>query len=430
MSRFALRDLFGCLDADDPGNKELVGTGRYPTYGTVSGGTGFERARGTFAQDGSLMAPSVQEWTWMYAPELLSFLGHHPQERSKRIDDMNGLIEEGVVVVSLVKGGNKELEKRIEMAQAIPKDAGYTYDPIKCSLRYEATTCFLGCVRILDARVLSELEKTGYWSRHDIAEWGPTDAIALHYANDKFGPAPSQPMLEFIRAKFLDLWNTEFETVNSPPPEMLSRVVMWYNNKLMEIKEETERPFAELFSSRDDTDIAQLLTASCLDRLSASREVGDRSPVERLVYSEQDVSLAKAWLEGRFAHLRGSFDEQVTKAEAEDGDKAALMLRSFIRHLEESSEADTMVEFHSRDLIEHFVKSGSGGESTARRHLRNLKKRRIVVPDRRSSGNYHIDDSFLESMGYRIHAPVAAPEHEPDERDYIDDLDREQEWEA
>lgn len=405
-SKYFLLEIAGCLDlVDAPDLSVFQEDG--PKIVTLGGGTSFERVRGTFGAGGDIMEPLIQEAAWVYAPELLTVLGHHPQDRSKRIEDFNSIVEEGRITVALAKGGNKDLAEREEMAKRIPEGAAYVFNPRRATITYDCTAAFLGCTRPLPEKLLAELNQSGYWSRHDIWGWDPTDDQAATYADNKFGPPPSEQELKDARSKFLDLWATPFKFVNAPPKELLSAGVQWYNQELMKVREETEVPFVDLFSSRDDTDIAQLLTASALDRLSASREPGDRSPVERIEYDPRDLVNAKLWLRGRLSHLRSSLETEVDEKTAKGRDDSVRILMDFFNHMESERDPDP-TRFNSRDFVAHFVEKKRGGASTARRHLSTLKRARMVRPMRTSPGEYHIEDEAIRRMGKN-----------PD--DYIDD---------
>lgn len=420
ISKYALTQIYGCVDVLDPVHAPEISARTLPTVCIIGSGSGFERARGTFGSDGSLLSPLFQESTWIYAPELMTVLGHNKSERAKRIDDFNSIIEEGSVRITLAKAGNMDLDKRREMAERIPQNAGFHYDPERAVVTYECTAAFLGCTRELPLELRAELNQNGYWSRHSIGEWSPVSSEARSHADKKFGPPPAPPVLAELRGRWVDLWNTEFARVNAPPEDMMDDAVVWYNGKLQDIEDESETPFRDLYSGRDDADIAQLVTAATLNRLTRNRPPGARSLVEEIPYAQDDLQTAKLWMQPRLAHLR-NLHETATEEEAAENDRAFTMLAGFIKAL--AGKGDSELDyFTSKDLVAHFVKGG-GGASTARRHLCKLRKAGIVSTVRNSPGDYHVDAGALLRMGYSVPEAEEAS-HEFEERrgkeDYLE----------
>jgi len=413
ISKYCLFDVFGCVDILDPVHAPEVAARTLPTVCTIASGSGFERARGTFSNEGHLMSPLFQESTWIYAPELLTALGHKADERAKRIEDFNSILEEGSVRILLAKAGNADIEKRREVARAIPESAGYHYDPERATVSYECSAAFIGCTRELGDKMLAELDQSGYWSRHAIEEWNPVSSEARSHADQKFGPPPHPDALAALKARWIDLWNTPFLRVEAPPQAMMDDAVQWYNSRLRDIEEECEVPFKSLYSGRDDTDIAQLITAASINRLTRQRGAGDRSPIPALTFEADDLQTCKRWLAGRLSHLRSLHSAEVSERQAESKDRAFGALSRFLKWAQSKGESN-LEQFTSRDFVKHFVDRG-GGASTAKRHLTNLRKAGHVSPVRDSPGDYTVDHGALEIMGIEVadEAPAAESAHVP-----------------
>ena len=401
MSKYFLRKMAGAIDLFDTpaGSKPPVFSRPCPKYVTIASGSGFERARGTFSADGNVMAPLFQEADWIYAPELLTALGHDPRSRAERIEAYNGITEERRVSVTLAKGGNKSLEERIEIANTL-QQRGYTYDPHRAAIVYDCTAAFMGCTRFLSDAEKRPLMSSGYWTRHSISEFRVTDDIARVFADNKYGDPPSAATLAEVREKWLDLWNTPFETVNRPPRDMLLRVVAWYNEQLAQIPQEARVNFSELYSGRDDGDIAQLMTAACINRLSASRAPGDCSPVPRLEYTKRDEEQATAWLYSRLAHLRNLHDSHEDQKEADAADRAFQFLEAFVKAERDRGEVHHD-SFNSKAFVA-FGRAQGKGNTVVRGFLTRLRRSGHVSPLPAQPGEYLVDTSALERMGIEV----------------------------
>lgn len=413
ISRFFLFDLIGGVDMMDPNAVVKRGEWR-PTILNVSSGSSWERLRGSISNDGQVIPPVLHSVDWIYASELMSFLGHTPSDRSKRIENLNEAQEEGRMSVFLVKAFNVPFERRKEVADEIPDSAGYHYDPVHGYLHYDARFSMLSCSRILPEKLKDEMESSGYWSRQSIEFWDPTNAVAVDYANKKFGVATPEN-ITLCRQKWLDLWNTKFLQVNAPPMAMKDELIHWFNAQLLLISEEKGQSFQDLFSARDDTDIMQLLTAAAIERISAARKPGDRSDVEAIDYTQADVLRTKAWLSARLAYLRSEHGGRLTEASAKESDKSTQSLLLFLQHLHK--EQEPYDHFHSNEFVAFFAGRNLGGASTARHHLSVVKRAKLVAPDRYKPGHYVVDDNAIEAAGL------------PQVEDHVDESDADDQWE-
>lgn len=329
-------------------------------------GLTWARIRGGATGSGSPIFPLLQRAHYIYAPELMDFIGHNPAVRSDRIEVLNTILEEGKVTVGLNKMFDAS-EKKVKQFAEECEELGIRYNVRERMMDYDVHASFIGATRPLIGKDLEEADTSGFLSRLDVNDWNPNEKEAKALHRRGFGKIAQwrDDILAFNTAA----WNTTWGFVPDPDMSILQEIVEWmWEVALDDIVQKFHHEVLDVVSMRDHTDIAQLITAKAAmrtleDRYAAGKTAGN---VPELQYVQEDIEWVKRYLQpmlqDRYEHFLRLHREAPT-----NDDDMNLMLR-FMEHNRGSS------VFSSDDLIDFIASDRSIKTSSARNKFTVLKK--------------------------------------------------------
>jgi hypothetical protein len=277
-------------------------TGKEPRLIEDDGQGSWARWRGGVNTYGEPIKPLILDADFVLVGELGAVIGEDRNLNIERVRGFGTLVEERRMSVSFNKLYDLDEETFAEFAKNT-KAYGYqiTLDPRGYSFTTNAS--FIVLTTPLDEASLKKLKKAGFISRFD--------NLHIELANDEqldvlrdFGRR-GLPDASVLRALNQDVWNTEFKDIPYPPMELMEDYIQdWLCKETAEISGTSHAQPLEVANLRDVGNLARLMAAHAISRLFASREVGDRSPVETLTYTKADADFAKAYLQAHMNNLR------------------------------------------------------------------------------------------------------------------------------
>lgn len=327
-------------------------------------GISWERARGSASQKGDILDPFFPILNFLFTGELTSFLGEKKQDQQERVKNLNEIMEEGRVTVSLVKMGSATKTKLQETTARLGA-MGIKYNSELGIMQYDVGLSILGCSHYLPEDTLKSFIDSGFWSRWHISHYNPTDDEYKGAWKRRAGPSwpHGDQITEFNRRA----WATTFENVPYPPDPLLDRVQAAFESVYLDIEEITKRSPREIRSFRDPIDCAQLITAFAVARHVKN---ADSYTIPVLTYSDEDASQAVRFVE---QHMKAKYDEYLARVVVdpnEVSDRKELL--AFVEHHNDRDSYFTTAEWRHYAMEKAFTKLSS---ATAYRKLSDMKNR-------------------------------------------------------
>lgn len=260
---------------------EIVGQPRYdnsvPTY-LWTGDYSRARLRGSI-EEKRVVLPLLQRPRFLLISELTDFLSGMG-EAEDTMNFMNQMLEEGIGRVSLVKMvGIEPAPQIVEELQM--RNIGYNQS--EGIMYYQVPGTVFAATRPIDTGLAIRLERSGFYDRFQVCRW--------HYTQEQFKemwryqPKGRSELMPKLRAMNHHLWGTKIHHVQAPPVAMLGDVKEALNLQYEEVERVKKmKPDDGLRSARDNTNMAQLLTAFAVAETTSSEPDNQDGSYERLVY--------------------------------------------------------------------------------------------------------------------------------------------------
>lgn len=339
----------------------------------------WESWRGGATSRGKLIEPLILSGDFIVLTEMSSVTGEGRTLDIKRVRRLGTLVEEGRMTVTMNKLHEMDDDEFREFAEAAREVPGMHVSTRPRAYAFESDAVYVICTTPIGEKDLVQLKKAGFPGRFDCVEVELERHEEVNIIRDfgKFG----QIDVSALKALNEDIWNTPVKEVPYPPAELLDDLAQkWLAEQADEISSASNTSPLDIVTLRDLGHIARLMAAHALARIFASRERGDRTPIETLEYTREDADFAKDYLTKHLNSLRITSLEH-EKAVAFDAipDTGHRAMKKTL--LEQFDEGSDRSELPTTGLIETFLKECKKmelSEQTAKNYLSMFRKANLI----------------------------------------------------
>lgn len=392
-----------------------------PCYRYAGSGITLEKTRGGVS-DGNFVQPWMHRVNWIVATELASFLGRD-NEMVRKVDTMNGYLEEGLVDVGQM-GFGQITGKRLEAVLDWCENNNVTFDSEDKSMTYNCVSTFIGCSVPYEDDVMLKLDKTGFLSRFSVCHWrasrGEMEEYEDFIESTVFNGPQDTHRLEAELLKFNTYASKcRFKRVNAPVGEIPGAAYRWLKSEIRRIAKQYGLNPKEISNGRELAKVFQLLIAIGAERTIRNRMMAGipAGEIPGITYIEEDIDMVKHFLERYVTEIE--YYHAARAREAKVPRRTIAMVHDYIHnHLGYDSDVDLQdVTFQRKEFIdylqyEHHLPQSSAYRITAEavnEGLLSPVNSRVLRPGQVLRNELiYLPDQVDEVLGRKAPAPKAS----------------------